>query len=422
MVDSPTAHMNANESLPASVRTLLERGVILPVPATVEVGPEVLPERIAPGARIHAGCRLRGAETSIGPGCELGAEAPSTVEDCQLGRDVALKGGYFAGATFLDGSSMGSAAHVRPGTLLEEGASGAHAAGFKQTVLLPWVTTGSLVNFCDCLMAGGTGRRDHSEVGSSYIHFNFTPHGDKATPSLIGDVPRGVLRDRPRIFLGGQGGLVGPARIAYGTVIPAGTIWRGDQLEEGRLAVQPAAAAAATPRAFEAGAYRSVDRIVRNNLVYLGNIRALQLWYRHARARFLDRDAWDRACLEGALRRCDEIVAERLTRLGELAKRMPRSMELARSNPALALPPAVEAQQRRLAEGWPAMEAALQAGPAEAGAAARDAFLEAWHRAPAAAGIDAALKGLDAHARESARAWLQAAVDATAALWYAGAA
>ena len=30
-------------------------------------------------------------------------------------------------------------------------------------------------------MAGGTSRKDHSEVGSSYIHFNFTPDGDKTT-------------------------------------------------------------------------------------------------------------------------------------------------------------------------------------------------------------------------------------------------
>ena len=59
--------------------------------------------------------------------------------------------------------------------------------------VLAFVTIGSLVNFCDLLMAGGSSRQDHSEVGSGYIHFNFTPwgaRGDKATPSLIGDVPR----------------------------------------------------------------------------------------------------------------------------------------------------------------------------------------------------------------------------------------
>jgi len=100
--------------------------------------------------------------------------------------------------------------------------------GLKQTILFPFVTLGSLVNFCDCLMAGGTSKKDHSEVGSSYIHFNYTPEQDKATPSLIGDVPQGVMVNRPPIFLGGQGGAVGPVRIGYGTVVKAGTILRKD--------------------------------------------------------------------------------------------------------------------------------------------------------------------------------------------------
>jgi UDP-N-acetylglucosamine/UDP-N-acetylgalactosamine diphosphorylase len=87
---------------------------------------------------------------------------------------------------------MGLGGHVREACLLEEQANGAHCVGLKHTILFPFVTLGSLINFCDCLMAGGTSRKDHSEVGSSYIHFNFTPEGDKTTASLIGDVPRGT--------------------------------------------------------------------------------------------------------------------------------------------------------------------------------------------------------------------------------------
>jgi hypothetical protein len=40
-------------------------------------------------------------------------------------------------------------------------------------------------------------RKDHSEVGSSYIHFNYTPNQDKASASLLGDVPRGVMLREP---------------------------------------------------------------------------------------------------------------------------------------------------------------------------------------------------------------------------------
>jgi hypothetical protein len=90
------------------------------------------------------------------------------------------------------------------------------------------------------LMAGGTSRSNHSEVGSSFVHFNFTPRQDKATPSLFGDVPGGVLLDRLPIFLGGQGGVAGPVRMAYGTILAAGSICRKDVLAPGTIIQPPA--------------------------------------------------------------------------------------------------------------------------------------------------------------------------------------
>jgi UDP-N-acetylglucosamine/UDP-N-acetylgalactosamine diphosphorylase len=273
---------------------------------------------ISRDAVIHPGCRITGS--SIGPGCEIGAEAPVTMENCRLGRGVKLKGGYFSGAVFLDGANMGSGAHVREGTILEEEANGAHTVGLKQTVLLPFVTLGSLINFCDILMAGGTSRKDHSEVGSSYIHFNFTPNQDKATASLVGDVPRGVLLKQKPVFLGGQGGLVGPARIAYGCVIAAGGICRKDILEDNQLHIPAAPVEKTVP--FKPGVYGNIDRIVKNNLIYIGNIRALKAWYENVRVLFI-RDDFDRACHEGALANLDLILKERFQRLEQLAAKVP---------------------------------------------------------------------------------------------------
>jgi len=186
-----------------------------------------------PGCDDPSGLPDHGRRHLHWPGCELGAHAPVTLADCQLGERVSLQGGAFREATFFNGAAMAGGAHVRPGTLVEEEAGGAHTVGLKQTILFPYVVLGSLINFCDCLMAGGTSRKNHSEVGSGYIHFNYTPHQDKATASLIGDVPRGVMLDQPPIFLGGQGGLVGPARVAFGAVVPAGTIIRKDILQGG---------------------------------------------------------------------------------------------------------------------------------------------------------------------------------------------
>ena len=399
--------MNKNLDNSARVKMLLDRGVVIPCPAAVEVDESVDPQRIAPGVVIHSGCRISGAKTSIGPECELGGEAPVTVEDCQLGRKVELKGGYCSGATFLDGANMGSAAHVRPGTLMEEEAGGAHAVGFKQTIFLPFVTAGSLINFCDALMAGGTSRKDHSEIGSSYIHFNYTPHQDKATPSLIGDVPRGVMLDQPAIFLGGQGGLAGPVRIGFGSVIPAGTVFREDAPEGGQLLYPTPRAGKTKP--YSAGAYRGIRRVVLNNLIYIGNIRALQAWYRLVRSLFVN-DEWARACHEGAVGQLDSVLSERIKRLKELAGKMPRSLEIARSESRGATPPWC-AEQEQLVKEWPAMEVAFKKGPAEsAGAKDRDRFLKEVTAAKGASCVET-IRALGAPAKQAGTAWLQAMVD-----------
>jgi UDP-N-acetylglucosamine/UDP-N-acetylgalactosamine diphosphorylase len=338
------------------------------------------------------------------------------IENCQLGRKVELKGGYFSGATFLDGANMGSAAHIRPATLLEEEAGGAHAVGLKQTVFLSFVTAGSLINFCDALMAGGTSRENHSEIGSSYIHFNFTPHQDKATPSLIGDVPRGVFLDQAPIFLGGQGGLVGPSRIAYGTVIPAGTICRRDVLEEGRLFAAPAESKEA--HVFAAGVYRGINRIVLNNLIYVGNLWALKAWYQCARIRTMSTDAFSRACHAGALAQIEKGLKERIKRMRELADKMALSIARPRAETGEDLPPRLRSQQQALADRWPEMEAQLGAGPPPStGANNRDAFLREWERADAAASHCKAVSALSPEARKAGTSWLQAIVNSASALW-----
>src|SRR5262245_64276449 len=116
----------------------------------------------------------------------------------------------------LRDTRVGSNAHIRVGTLLEEEASTAHAVGLKHTILMSFVTMGSLINFCDALISGGKSRREHTEVGSGFIHFNYTTwghNGDKATPSLIGDVVNGEFIRNERIFLGGLSGIVGPQKV-----------------------------------------------------------------------------------------------------------------------------------------------------------------------------------------------------------------
>jgi hypothetical protein len=408
--------MSDTSRISPPVQSLLNRGVIIPSPYSVEVDESVNAERIAPGVVIRAGCRIAGAKTSIGPGSELGREAPAAIEDCQLGHNVQLKGGYFSEAVFLDGANMGSAAHVRSGTIIEEQAGGAHTVGFKQTIFLSFVTAGSLINFCDVLMAGGTSRNNHSEIGTSYIHFNFTPHQDKATPSLIGDVTRGVFLDQPPIFLGGQGGLVGPVRIAYGTVIPAGTLCRQDILEGRRLYTAPASLKES--RAFAIGIYRSINRIVENNLIYIGNLWALKAWYQYARIRTMSSDDFNKACHAGAIAQIEDGLKERMKRLKELADKMPVSIKRAAAETGEDLPAALKAQQQALADKSQEIEARLKAGPpATIGNANRDAFLKEWEQTDASSGHLEAVKALSSYAKKAGTAWLQEIVNSASALW-----
>jgi UDP-N-acetylglucosamine/UDP-N-acetylgalactosamine diphosphorylase len=333
------------------VAALLDRGARVLAPETVFVGPEVDPARIEPGGTIHPGCRLEGESLSIGPDCVLGEEGPTTVRDCQFGARVRARGGFLDRSALLDDADTGSCAHVRFGSLLEEHASTGHSVGLKQTVLFPYAVTGSLINFCDCLLAGGTGPKNHSEVGSSYIHFNFTPHQDKATPSLIGDVPQGVLLHQPPIFLGGQGGLVGPCRIACGTVLAAGQVWRRDVTEPGRLLLH-AAPPATVDQPYDPRAMGAVDRRVANNLIYIGNLLALDAWWRHARAPFALMP-WQQRLHAGALARLDEMFSERIKRLDEFASKVAVSASLASGTH--------QARQQAFLDAWPALQAALAA-------------------------------------------------------------
>jgi UDP-N-acetylglucosamine/UDP-N-acetylgalactosamine diphosphorylase len=397
-----------------NAQALIDRGVVLKNPLSVEIADSIVPEKIAGGVIIHSGCRLSGAQTSIGHGSIIGCEAPATIDDCQIGRNVELKGGFFSGATFLDNVSIGSGAQVRPGTLLEEESGVAHTAGFKQTIFLPFVTAGSLINFCDALMAGGTSRKNHSEIGSSYIHFNFTPNQDKATASLFGDVPRGVFLDQPPVFLGGQGGVVGPARITYGVVIPAGAICRNDALNENTLFVPRALHSGSSE--YITGAYRNIHRTLHNNLIYIGNLRALLQWYRRVRLRTMTGDPFIEACHSGAIRRIESGIDERIKRLGELAEKMPFSVKCIQSRYGAESQPKTAAQQQTFFDRWPEMEACLRKDPGDSvGAADRNAFLSAWEKTPAEGGHIEAVRSLSAEARETGVKWLQSIVDATSA-------
>ena len=302
------------------IQQLLDKGVEIPNPGTLDIGNDVNVDQISgDGVRIYPGCRIYGGKTVISSGCKLGYEAPVTIEDCQLGSKVELKGGFFSKSVFLEKANMGMGAHVREGCILEEEAGGAHSVGLKQTIHFPFVTLGSLINFCDCLMAGGTSRSNHSEVGSSYIHFNFTPDADKTTASLLGDVPRGVMLNQPPIFLGGQGGIIGPARLGFGNVVAAGSVLRHDYPGDNQLIFEQAPAGSV--KNYRQAAYPGIGRVVKNNILYLANLTALEMWYTHIRKPFLEAQPFGLLLYAGVLEQLAAGKKERLKRLKAMAQK-----------------------------------------------------------------------------------------------------
>ncbi len=384
----------------SKIENLIKKGVQINRPSSVEIGEDVDINRIsADGVVIYGGCKIFGADTLILPGAKLGYEAPVTVDNCQIGPDVELKGGYFNRSVFLEKARLGLGSHVREATILEEQAVIAHTVALKHTILFPFVTLGSLINFCDCLMAGGTSRKNHSEVGSSYIHFNFTPNQDKATASLIGDVPRGVMLKEKPIFLGGQGGLVGPCRLNFGITVAAGTIIRKDEIREDRLIFGREGKGGSIP--FEPDKYRGDNRIIMNNVIYIGNLIALQQWYRQVRTLFISK-RFPQSLMLGLKNNIQAAIAERIKRLESVCLKNPET----------------EHHKPRICNRWPQLKDSLRDHQEKEGnRGLRDKFLESVSKSISTTGKDyiTVIQGLAAEDSANGVRWLQGIVDSITA-------
>jgi len=395
---------------------LIQKGVVIPNPESVEIGDDIKVDNISNDqVVIHSGCRLFGKSTLIMGQTQIGYEAPVTIQDCQLGPRVTLKGGFFKESVFLEKASAGSGSHVRDGCIFEEEAKIAHTVGLKQTVLFPFVTLGSLINFCDCLMAGGTSRKDHSEVGSAYIHFNFTPNQDKATPSLMGDVPKGVMLDQSPIFLGGQGGLVGPSRLAFGTVIAAGTIYRKDETRPGRMLFEGVGKGGNIP--FVPGIYRGIKRILVNNCLYIGNLISLLHWYQHVRTLFIS-DNFPDTLQTAVIEKLHIIIQERIQRVDHFIAKIPLSIQKYEEVYNKDASAKIMVQQKELLEQQKTINDLLLSMRSYPGdRTLRDKFLSKTMDASQDNHVNyiQTIQSLDSHTKQIGSDWLQGIVDQTLA-------
>ena len=128
-----------------------------------------------------------------------------------------------------------------------------------------------------------------------------------------------MLNQRP-IFLGGQGGLVGPCRLAFGTVIAAGSIYRKDELRQGRLIFEGLMKSGNI--AFTSGIYRSLKRIMANNIIYIANLIALMQWYLYVRSKFIS-DNFPDVLFDGLKEKLNMAIDERIRKLKDFCQNQP---------------------------------------------------------------------------------------------------
>lgn len=305
----------------ALLNALKQRGVIVHAPAATVIE-DVDASAFEAGVEIFPAVTIRGKLSRFGAGTKLGKAGGGYFENVVTGRNVDLFGGYYQDCALFDDVTLRGSAEVRGGTLLEEGCEGAHHVGYKMTVMLPWVVAGSLVNFCDALMAGGTSRKNHSEIGSSLALYNFTPWGDKHA-SIFGDIPRGVFQREAPVFVGGQTQIVSPVRVGFGAVLTAGSGIRRDVPDHTIYGEEPTS----IQRPFEADQLGAIESKVRTGLFILGNLVAHQNWYAHVRQPTAGKDAHKKALYTHAERQLEANVNERIKRIKQLLERIEGSRD-----------------------------------------------------------------------------------------------
>jgi UDP-N-acetylglucosamine/UDP-N-acetylgalactosamine diphosphorylase len=183
---------------------------------------------------------------------------------------------------------------------------------------------GSLINFCDALLSGGLSRKVHTEVGSGFIHFNFTPwgeFGDKATPSLIGSVTEGVFLDKPPIFLGGMSGIVGPKEIGFGSMTVAGQVVRKSIPDATMYSGERVSFEKSFSYNNTAPSDKHIRLIRERNIEYLAQLYALKAWYSCIRLKRSALSGNEELSLvyAGALETIEECVKERVKRYKSFA-------------------------------------------------------------------------------------------------------
>jgi len=361
----------------AELKTLQEKGVTIPAPEHVCISKDVNLENIAAGVVIHPFARISGSKTRIDSDTQIGSGGSVIVQNSVIGADanignlggVTLKNvtagaktvlgaGVAEDAVFLgrefqsNAFTTGFGFRARKGSLYEEDVCSAQHTDTKMTLLFPWATLGSNINFCDLLLSGGTGGRsgEFSEVGSGTIHFNFTLRGDKATGSLLGDVTRGVFLREPRLFIGGNNSLIGPLSSQFGAFTAAGVRALGNL----KTGLNLGSGLAPGHRDYDARVFSRPLRVIENQVTYIGELIALYHWYNHVRIQIVAQTPQQKELYEAGQKIVLMNIKERIHQMGHLIDLLEDSARILHSR---SYPPKQNLEEHHfLISQWPSIE------------------------------------------------------------------
>jgi len=192
---------------------LMAAGVTLIDPATTYIASEV---EIGADTVIHPGVVIEG-HSRVGQACEI--QAHVRIVDSDIADRVAINSFcLIVGARIAQGAAVGPFAHLRPETVIGQGAKVGNFVELKKTTLGP----GSKANHLSYL--GDTTVGANANIGAGTITCNYDGKHKHAT----------VIEDGA--FIGSDTQLVAPVRIGQGAVVGAGTTVRED-VPAGALAV-----------------------------------------------------------------------------------------------------------------------------------------------------------------------------------------
>ena len=192
---------------------LMASGVTLVDPAATYIDPDV---EIGADTVIHPGVIIEG-RTRIGAACEIHAHV--TITDTEIGDNVTIKSFSVITSSRIDaGAQLGPFAHLRPETVVGEGARIGNFVELKKTTLGPH----SKANHLSYLGNATIGTKVN--VGAGTITCNYD--GTTKHPTVIED----------GAFIGSDSQLIAPVRVGRGAYVAAGSSITED-VPEGSLGI-----------------------------------------------------------------------------------------------------------------------------------------------------------------------------------------